>query len=336
MTPQTLYTVTVDTEEEWDWAAGYPTGPTRVENVRHLPRFQEVCERHGAAVTYFVNHAVLADPAARRVVLDLANRPNVEIGLHIHPWNTPPIQPVPAVPPRDSFLHNLPPDLALAKLRTTLDAFREHGLAPTSYRGGRYSTSPLIQNFLRDNGFVADCSVLPFTTWADEKAPDYRDRDPLPVRLTPRRPGDAALWELPLTLGYTRRPFRVWHRLLAAAARPPLRYFRLVGLFDRVGVVRTAWLNFENPLGDHMLDFLRRLRGGRLPAACFTLHSSSLLPGGSPYARTAADVDRVLAKAGAALAAVAGWPEFRPATASAVARHLEALHHARDRHQPAG
>lgn len=331
-----LTTVTVDTEEEWDWAAGYPTGPTRVSNIQHLPGFQDRCERHGAAVTYFVNHAVLAAPDARRVVLDLAKRPKVEIGLHIHPWNTPPLQPVDAVPVRDSFLHNLPPDLALAKLRTVLDAFREHGLKPTSYRGGRYSTTPEIQNFLRDNGFVADCSVLPYTTWADEKAPDYRHRDPFPVRLPPRRPGDSALWELPLTLGFTRRPFGFWRRFLAAAKETPLRHLRLVGLLDRLGIVRTSWLNFENPLGERMLDFLRVVRAARLPAVCFTLHSSSLLPGGSPYSRSAADVDRLFAKADAALAAVAADPEFRPATSSDVARTLETRHHARDRHQPAG
>ena len=52
MTPHrtTRYCVTVDVEEEWDWAAGYPTGPTRVANVRRLPEFQALCEDHGAAV----------------------------------------------------------------------------------------------------------------------------------------------------------------------------------------------------------------------------------------------------------------------------------------------
>src|SRR5262245_36363556 len=103
MTP-TRFTLTVDTEEEWDWNAGYPTGPGRVANIARLPKFQAACERLGAAVTYFVNHAVLADVEARSVILELSRRPRVEIGLHIHPWNTPPLQAVERVPPRESFL----------------------------------------------------------------------------------------------------------------------------------------------------------------------------------------------------------------------------------------
>lgn len=327
----TCYAVTVDTEEEWDWAGGFPTRPPSVANVARLPEFQAVCEEHGAAVTYFCNHAVLADPAARDVIQRLAERPNVEIGLHVHPWNTPPVAVAPAVPVRDSFLHNLPWDVARAKLDATLEAFDRAGLRPTSFRGGRYSTSPRIQEYLRDHGVLADASVLPFSTWEDDGAPDYRGRDLAPVRHPPRRPGDRALWELPLTFGYTRRPFRAWGRVIAAGERGPLRRLRLVGLLGRLGVVRKAWLNLENPLCGDVRDFLRVLRGDRPPFACFTLHSSSLMPGGSPYARTEADADRLLAAAADALAQVAGWPEFVPATVTQTALHLETAYHARAR-----
>ena len=205
----TRYCVTVDTEEEWDWASGYPTRPPQLSNIARLPAFQAICEKHSAAVVYFVNHAVLSDPAATKVIQELAARPNVEIGLHIHPWNTPPLADAPSVPVRDSFLHNLPWEVASAKLDATLGAFAAAGLTPTSFRGGRYSTSPEIQTHLRNRGVIADASVLPFTTWADEGAPDFRDRDPMPVRrVTPAGP----LWELPLTFGYTRRPFAKWIR----------------------------------------------------------------------------------------------------------------------------
>ena len=163
---------------------------------------------------YFVNHAVLNDPAATAVIQQLAARPNVEIGLHIHPWNTPPLANTPSVPTRDSFLHNLPWDVAKAKLDATLDAFAAAGLTPTSFRGGRYSTSPEIQTHLRNRGVLADASVLPFTTWADEGAPDFRDRTTQPVR---RAMPAGAVWELPLTFGYTRRPFAKWHGVVSAA-----------------------------------------------------------------------------------------------------------------------
>lgn len=317
----TRYCVTVDTEEEWDWASGYPTCPPRVSNVTRLPAFQAICERHRAAVVYFVNHAVLNDPVATKVIQELAARPNVEIGLHIHPWNTPPLANTPSVPTRDSFLHNLPWGVASAKLDATLDAFAAAGLTPTSIRGGRYSTSPEIQTHLRHRGVLADASVLPFTTWADDGAPDFRDRDPMPVRrVTPA----GAVWELPLTFGYTRRPFAKWHAVLSAAGTGPWKPLRAVGLMDRLGIVRKAWLNLENPAYPDPAAFVPVVAEEGLPFACFTLHSSSLLPGGSPYCPTQADVDRLLTRTEQCLSAAAAHAGWRPTTVTQTAKELEA------------
>jgi hypothetical protein len=326
MSRPTLYAVTVDTEEEWDWDGEYPTENPSVENIARLPELQDVCSRNGASVTYFVNHAVLSDPTARRVILDLAARRGVEIGLHIHPWNTPPLAGSGRVTPRETFLHNLPPDLIRAKLGTILDLFAQHGLRPTSFRGGRYSTSPTIQEFLRDRGVVADASVLPFSTWEDDGAPDYRDRNLVPRRLPPRRPGDKAMWEVPLTLAYSHRPFGFWHRAFEAVARSPLRHLRLIGIADRFGLVRKRWLNIETPLGQQPGRFLRVLRPVRPPSIDICLHSSSLIAGGNAFTRTAEDRARVLANLDEALGCLAEWPEFQSATVTEVAHSLEEQH----------
>ena len=320
------YCVTVDTEEEWDWNSGYPTGPTRTSNIALLPAFQDRMADFGTAVVYFTNHAVLADPAGRAVIQQLAAKPKVEIGLHIHPWNTPPLAPMESVPARDSFLHNLPWGEAKAKLDTTLAAFRDSGLQPTSFRGGRYSTSPQIQNYLRDAGVWVDCSVLPFNTWADDGAPDYRQRGLEPVRHAPRSDGDNSLWELPLTFGYTRIAQRFWDRALKSADSKLGRAARLTGILDRTGLVSKAWLNFENPLRERMLQFLAVLRRLRPPFVSFTLHSSSLQPGGSPYNRTATDVAKMLERAENVMKLIRGWPEFQPATMTEIATHLETTH----------
>lgn len=321
----TLVTITVDTEEEWDWCQGYPTrGPLSLSNIQELPRFQEICDRYGASVTYFVNWAVLADSSARGIITDLSRRPNVEIGLHIHPWNTPPLQSEERVSPRESFLHNLPWPVASAKLETVWNAFGEAGLKPSSYRGGRYSTSSEIQSWLRDRGFCADCSIVPFTTWADDGAPDYRHRDLMPRRLPPRFDGDASFWELPLSLGVNRKSMARWVRWLSAAERPPWKFCRLVGLLDRIGVARKCWLNLEHPLGDRVLGFLEILRHIGVPAIGWTMHSSSLRIGGNPYVPTSAHVQRVWDRLEKTLIHVARRPDaFVWATSSRVAESLE-------------
>ena len=85
------FVVTVDTEEEWDWNGPFPMEGAPVSNVEHLDRFQSLCERHGMAATYFTYHAVMSDPKGCAVIRELPGRPGAEIGMHIHPWNTPPL-----------------------------------------------------------------------------------------------------------------------------------------------------------------------------------------------------------------------------------------------------
>jgi hypothetical protein len=324
----TLFTMTVDTEEEWDWTTGWPTGNLSVTNVRQLPQFQDLCERFGVATTYFVNQAVLDDPTARQTMLALAGRERVEVGMHIHPWNTPPLVPNGPVRARETYLHNLPDDVILAKLHSVYDRFVRLGWRPTSFRGGRYSSGRIVQQFLRDQGFRADASVVPYTTWREDGAPDYRQRGLSPVRLPPRFSGDASLWEVPLTLGFTHRPFPFWGRCCELVERTWLRKLRLIGLADRIGLLRKVWLNFEEPMGRQMLPFLRMLRRMELPCICFTVHSSSLVAGSNPYARTPADVERIFARMREVFATLAGWPAFRPATVTEVARKLEEECHA--------
>jgi hypothetical protein len=115
-----------------------------------------------------------------------------------------------------------------------------------------------------------------------------------------------------------------WAKALTGFDTMAGRALRLTGLCDRLGIVSRAWLNFEHPLGERMLRFLRILRKVRPPFVSFTMHSSSLLAGGSPYSPDAAAVDRLKARAVEALELVRSWPEFQPATMTEIADSLEA------------
>jgi len=327
----TQFTMTIDTEEEWHWDSGWPTRNLTLANIRHLPRFQELCNRRGVAATYYANQAVFNDPEACRILLDVARQPRVEIGMHIHPWNTPPFNPDQQVQARETFIHNLPPELLLPKLECVYQCFVKHGLKPTSFRGGRYSCGAIAQQFLRDKGFLADASVVPFITWKDDGAPDHRARDHFPVRLPPRYAGDQPFWEIPLTLGFTRRPFRFWQRSFDRIENTWLRKLRLIGIAERIGLVRRVWLNFEQPLGQNMLPFLRKLRGMKLPCICMTVHSSSLMAGKNGFTPTQADEDQLFAYMDEVFGTLAAWDEFEPATVTEVAQKLEELHHAGSR-----
>jgi hypothetical protein len=323
--------MTVDTEEEWDWAAGWPVRGYSLENIRNLPRFQQLCSRHGIAPTYFVNRAVLDDDDARRTLFSLGDGGRHEIGMHIHPWNTPPVVNEGPVGARETFLHNLDEQLILAKLAAVYDRFRDFGLKPTSFRGGRYSSGGTIHRFLQDNGFLADSSVVPFVTWDDPGAPDYRHRDLAPVRLPPIHTNSSPLWEIPLTLGFTRRPYHMWAAWYELSARSWLRKLRLVGIGDRLGIVRKVWLNFEDTPAPKLLSFLTILRKMQLPCICLTVHSSSLMAGKSGYTPTTDDERRLFDSFELVFSTLKSWSDFQPATMSNVAIQLEHDYSARSR-----
>ncbi len=330
------YVITVDTEEEWDWTGPFPVQDGYgVSNIQSLPRFQELCDAFDARVTYFVDYAVLANRQSRRVILELARNPNVEIGMHIHPWNTPPLHSR-SVTPRESFLHNLPYDLAREKLDRTYQRFREYGLIPTSFRGGRYSCGQVGLRFLVERGFLADASVCPFSWWPDDGAPDYRTRDLRPRRCQNPFVPEWPLWELPLTLAFTRGPWQFWQKFYEVVERSALRHIRLIGIIERLGLVRRVWLNFECESSVNMRRLLERLVQVPVDYVCFTVHSSSLSVGPNPYARTTEAVERIYATIRSMLEYLKQSRWFRPATITEVAQQLEGATHARSGNQPTG
>ena len=248
--------------------------------------------------------------------------------MHIHPWNTPPLNGE-TLTTDLSYIHNLPPDLVVDKLENVYRKFAECGLRPRSFRGGRYSSGPEVQKYLQGKGFVADASVLPFTSWAESGAPDYRQRDLAPRRIGRLAAAGAALWEIPLTLGFTRGPYQFWRRMFELVERSPLRYGRMIGIADRLNLVRRVWLNFEDPLGNHMIQFLHKLRRLDLPYVCFTVHSSSLQVGANgSYTRSADERERLFRRVDQVLRLMNSWSDFKPATISEITNHLEEEHHA--------
>lgn len=321
----TLYAVSIDTEEQWDWDAGWPVRSHSLDNIQALPRFQQFCAGHAAKTTWFTDWSVLNDDRARATMLEIAARPGVELGMHVHPWLTPPRDPQTESRGRDSYLHNQPAETIHAKLASVYELFAREGLKPTSFRGGRYSSGAAIHEFLLARGFVADSSVVPFTSWPDEGAPDFHERD-----LTPRRVGGLGggpfLWELPLTLAFTRTNFRAWSARLRVIEHSFLRRFRLIGILGKLGIVKQLWLNFETTPAEEMFALLRVLRPLQLPFVIFTVHSSSLVVGGNPYSASEAKVAQFWSAADRVLGELKTWADFLPATVTEIAQSLENQH----------
>ena len=283
--PPTLLVV-IDTEEEFDWNAPFDRDATGVANIGHQSIAQRAFAAVGIVPTYAIDYPVATTAAAVAVLKPWQDAGECEIGAHLHPWVNPPHdEPVTA---RNSFASNLPPALMHRKLETLRDAIAERfGTPPLVYKAGRYGIGPETPAILHDLGFVADASVVPHLDSTDKGGPDFRALPDQPFMT------ECGIAELPLSVHFAGRAARFGRRLYPALAG--FERLRLPGIASRLGLLERLRLSPEG----HSLDDMRRqtetaLAGGQR-YFMLTYHSSSLMPGGSPYARTETERDDFVA-----------------------------------------
>lgn len=307
-TPPTLLVV-VDTEEEFDWNAPFDRLSTSVRNIDSQPLAQSLFDAAGIVPTYCIDYPVATTQSAVAVLRPILEAGRCEIGAHLHPWVNPPHEET--VSARNSFASNLPPLLRRQKLEALRDAISaNYGLPPTVYKAGRYGIGADTPDTLRALGFTADTSVVPHSDFTPIHGPDFR--------ALPDRPFLAAdLAEVPLSVHFAGR---------AAAAGPVLypwldrlRAARLPGIAARLGLLERLRLS---PEGHDFTDMRRQTEAALAQGHRYfvlTYHSSTLMPGGSPYARTPAERDQFLAKLERYIAYFTSQPRWATATVSRLA-----------------
>lgn len=294
-----LLVVSIDTEED-NWIP--KRNRITIENIRELPKLASLFDRFGVRPTYLTTYQVAASRWASQILRDLHSNgpdgePGMEIGAHLHPWNTPPRLEMPI--PRNTMLVNLPEEIQKAKLEVLT-----HTLAgacqirPRSFRAGRLGLGRSTVKVLQALGYEVDSSVLPYSNLIDfDDGPNFLGADLAPYRIS----GDfeptvhdptGPLVEVPLTIGFDRPAFRFWSRVHEAINQPWLRPLRLPGVASRLGLVQKIFLSPELDGTESMISLSNSLvrRGTRLLHMYF--HSPTLKPGLSPFTPDQASVDR--------------------------------------------
>jgi hypothetical protein len=288
----TPFIVTVDTEGDDLWSR-----PRRIatRNARHLPRFQSLCERFGFRPVYLTNYEMAMSDAFVEFGCDVVARNAGEIGMHLHAWNSPPLMPLTT----DDF-HYQPylieyPDAVMRdkiRLLTHLLQDRFHRQV-VSHRAGRVGFDGRYAAMLMAEGYCVDCSVTPGVDWSGTPgAPggkggtNYTRFPDRPYFLSPAdisRPAAGGLLEVPVTIHASSL-----HRRAPWLYRVPL----LRSLINRI----SPGLSWVCPGENGLAAMLRAARGARA-ADCahveLMLHSSELMPGGSPTFRTDSDIERL-------------------------------------------
>ena len=265
--PPTLFLV-VDTEAEFDWTKPFARDLDTVAAMDALERGQEVFDRHGLRPIYVVDHPVATQERGARTLRSIAARDGCEIGVHLHPWTTPPFEE--ELSPRNSFPGNLDPALETRKLATLVAAITAaFGRPPRFYKAGRYGLGARTAANLAHHGITVDLSVLPGADLSATGGPDYRE-----VGTTPCLIGETGVLTIPMT-----RETTGWWPGCPGAGRVGLR-----PLLSRARISDTITLTPEGVTVAEQKRLVRaRLRRGeRLFVLHF--HSPSLAAGCTPYA----------------------------------------------------
>ena len=316
------FLVTVDTEGDNLWAR---PGRVTTRNAEYLPRFQALCEKYRLKPTYLVNWEMSQSAAFVESGRDVLGRGVGEIGMHLHAWNSPPIVALTADDDRfQPYLVEYPEEQIRQKVKRMTETLAGvFGRRPTSHRAGRWAFDAVYAKVLIEEGYTADCSVTPHVSWqfckgnpARDGGTDYTKFPEVPYFIDPAdisRAGDSTLLELPVTIVRTRRYLGAVEQLRRGLARSFLGTRVMRKAFPN-----SAWLMPTGRNGAELLGVLDRVRSERRPYAQFVIHSSELMPGGSPKLPDEKAIDRLYVDIEALFAAASDFSgqtlaEFRGA-----------------------
>jgi hypothetical protein len=293
---RTTFIITIDTEGDNVWAN---PESTTTENARYLPRFQELCESCGFKPTYLTTYEMANDKRFQALGHTALEKGTAEIGTHIHAWNTPPLQTHKNSKIHPIYITELPRELAAAKVEYMTGLLTEiFGVRPVSQRGGRWAFNEEIARVLVDHGYLVDCSVTPGVSWRHHKGdphgaggpsyfgfgahPYFLDLDDI------RRSGNGSLLEAPVTIRceYPSSLENMHHHLQAMSPTLAAALSKVVG-------APYTWLRPNGHNLDSMLSLVNWALKQDLPMLEFMLHSSELMPGGSPTFGTSAEIERL-------------------------------------------
>lgn len=286
-----ILSVVIHTEEEFDWSKPYDRNATGVSHMQYIDRAQSVFDSFGIVPNYVIDYPIASKPEAVAPLKAYADGGRALIGAHLHPWVSPPFDEV--VNARNSYPGNLPADLEREKLRLLTEQIAaSFGTRPLTYLAGRYGFGPNTADILEDLGYEVDISVAASIDYSGDGGPDYSGFSSDPFWFGRRRrllglPGSGGY------VGYLRNGGTPLYRQLT---QPWLRKTRVSGVVARLRMLERIRLSPEDYSEPEMRRLTQALLGDGVRIFVFSFHSPSVMPGGTPYVKNPADLERFLEK----------------------------------------
>ncbi|GHT52590.1 deacetylase [Spirochaetia bacterium] len=288
------FIVTIDTEGDnlWNHRLG---NKITCENARFIPRFQGLCDSFGFKPVYLTNYEMAQDDFFIPFAKNALQKGSCEIGLHLHAWNTPPQHDLRLSSSEQGmpYLIEYPAPIMAAKIDTMLDLFRKQfDTEIISHRAGRWAMNQTYFDLLIERGIQIDCSVTPHLSWETSRGltegsagSDYRKSPEEPFQTAhsaARSSSNTSLWEVPVTI-------RKLHNIPGAGNG--LRKIAASTKHTLLG--KNVWFRPTGNNLDEMLALIDYIQHSDSDYLMFMLHSSELMPGGSPTFKTPESIERL-------------------------------------------
>lgn len=286
------FLITIDTEGDNLWVR---PSEIKTANSRFLYDFQNLCDRYSFPVSYFVNYEM----ACCSEFLDFFNHSlhddNSEIGTHIHFWNSPPVS---KLTKNDYFYHpfatDYPSHIIHEKLAYMTELISENfGVMPKSHRAGRWALNQTYIDSLIEFGYEVDCSVTPLVNWSKTKGSpsgsggsNYENFNPHKAFVFKHSTKNKMLKQLPMTIDY----IGFDHFLSKNAIKAFLSNIKNRSPFF---FKKKVWLRPNGKNLDDMLNLVDSCVDKGVDYLEFMLHSSELMPGGSPTFMDDSDIEKL-------------------------------------------
>lgn len=270
------FIITVDTEGDNLWA--YKGGIIGTKNAEYLPRFQSLCEKFGFKPVYLTNYEMIMSDTYCNFVTKALARNACEVGIHLHAWNTPPNYPLVHNHNQNSYLIEYPLEVREKKFKVLYDLIKEKlNYTPVSHRAGRWATDEDYFKMLEKFDITVDCSITPFVDWS--KTPgeevdggnDYSNANPAKHKI-------GNVIEVPMSI-------RKCRYLLDGTLKHKVKTV----VFGNKLWLRPA-MSTKNEM-KHLIDVIDNEPDTDYLE--FMVHSSEVMPGGSPYFRDEDAVEKM-------------------------------------------
>lgn len=270
---------TVDTESDNQWGI---SNHQSTENAKFIPRFQNLCENYGIIPAYLIDYSMSHNNNLIMYLNQKIHENKCEVGCHIHAWDTPPTNLIDKSNNGRPYLTEYPTDIMYEKVRRITDHLRNVFDAPiVSHRAGRWAMDKEYFRILDSFGYKVDCSVTPGINW--NKLIGYKNggTDYSSYKCEPLLIHNTDILELPLTI--SKMHCFKWEKDSSIRSNTSKLIKSIIG--------RNIWLRPALSSEYEMIRLIEQSQKYGMKYIEFMIHSSELMPGGSPYFNNNEDID---------------------------------------------